>query len=93
MYEKGIQGMREAISNTAKYGDITVGPKIIDAEVRKRMKEALKRIQDGSFAKEWIDENKAGRPNFNALMSKDKNHLIEKIGQQLRQMIPWFKKK
>ncbi|MFC1560275.1 ketol-acid reductoisomerase, partial [Candidatus Margulisiibacteriota bacterium] len=93
MYAKGIQGMREAISNTAKYGDITVGPKIIDGSVRGRMKEALKRIQDGSFAKEWIDETKAGKPKFNALMKKDKDHLIEKVGSQLRKMMSWLIKK
>jgi len=93
MYEKGIQGMREAISNTAKYGDITVGPKIIDESVRKRMREALKKIQDGSFAKEWIEENNAGRPNFNRLMQKDKDHQIEKVGAELRKMMGWLSKK
>ncbi len=92
MYEKGIQGMREAISNTAKYGDLTVGPYIIDESVRSRMQYALSRIQNGSFAKEWIMENQAGRPVFNALMKKDREHLIEKVGAELRKMMSWLKK-
>ncbi|MFH1709955.1 MAG: ketol-acid reductoisomerase [bacterium] len=93
MYEKGISGMRDAISNTAKYGDITVGPYIIDDSVRSRMSYALSRIQNGSFAKEWISENQAGRPVFNALMKRDKEHLIEKVGAQLRKMMSWLAKK
>lgn len=92
MYEKGIAGMRDAISNTAKYGDITVGPYIIDDSVRARMQFALSRIQNGSFAKEWISENQAGRPVFNALMKKDREHLIEKVGAELRKMMSWLKK-
>ena len=92
MYEKGIYGMRQAISNTAKYGDVTVGPVIIDSDVKERMKKALKKVQDGSFAKEWIDENKSGRKKFNALLEKDREHLIEKIGGKLRDMMPWLKK-
>jgi ketol-acid reductoisomerase len=93
MYEKGIQGMRDGISNTAKYGDITVGPYIIDETVKARMQYALSRIQNGSFAKEWITENQAGRPVFNALMRKDRDHLIEKVGGELRKMMSWLKKK
>jgi ketol-acid reductoisomerase len=92
MYEKGISGMRDAISNTAKYGDVTVGPYIIDDSVRTRMSFALSRIQNGSFAKEWISENQAGRPVFNALMKRDKEHLIEKVGAELRKMMSWLKK-
>jgi len=92
MYEKGIAGMRDAISNTAKYGDITVGPYIIDDSVRQRMQHALSRIQNGSFAKEWISENQAGRPVFNALMKRDREHLIEKVGAELRKMMSWLKK-
>ena len=83
--------MRQAISNTAKYGDVTVGPKIVDKETKNRMKEALKRVQDGSFAKEWIEENKSGRKKFNELLNKDKEHTIEKIGKELRNMMPWLK--
>lgn len=91
MYERGIWGMRQAISNTAKYGDVTVGPKIIDASVKARMEDALIRIQDGDFAKEWIAENKSGRKKFNELLEKDKNHLIEQVGAKLRGMMPWLK--
>jgi len=92
MYEKGIYGMRRAISNTAKYGDLTVGPKIIDKDTKERMKQALARVKDGSFAAEWIEENKSGRKNFTELLEKDKGHLIEKIGSKLREMMPWMKK-
>jgi len=92
MYEKGIAGMRDAISNTAKYGDVTVGPYIIDDSVKARMQAALKRVQDGSFAKEWIAENVAGRPKFNALLQKDRDSLIEKVGSELRKMMSWLKK-
>jgi ketol-acid reductoisomerase len=93
MYEKGIAGMRDGISTTAKYGDITVGPYIIDESVKSRMQYALNRIQNGSFAKEWITENMAGRPVYNALMNKDRTHLIEKVGGELRKMMSWLKKK
>lgn len=93
IYEKGIHGMRMAISNTAKYGDITVGPLIIDSGVKQRMQYALSRIQNGTFAKEWITENIAGRPVFNALLKRDRMHLIEIVGEKLRKMMPWLKKK
>jgi ketol-acid reductoisomerase len=92
MYERGIAGMRDGISNTAKYGDITVGPYVIDETVKARMQYALTRIQNGSFAKEWITENQAGRPVFNALIRKDREHLIEKVGGELRKMMSWLKK-
>ncbi|WP_041324301.1 ketol-acid reductoisomerase [Hippea maritima] len=90
MYESGIQGMRYSISNTAKYGDLTRGPRVIDDSVKQRMKEILSEIQDGSFAREWVLENKSGRTVFNALLKKDKDHLIEKVGQRLRKMMPWI---
>lgn len=92
MYEKGIAGMRAAISNTAEYGDLTVGPMIVDDGVKARMQYVLSRIQNGSFAKEWITENQAGRPVFLALKKKGQNHLIEKVGQELRKMMSWLKK-
>jgi ketol-acid reductoisomerase len=92
MYEKGISGMRAAISNTAEYGDLTVGPLIIDEGVRNRMQYVLSRIQNGSFAKEWITENQAGRPVFLALKKKGGEHLIEKVGAELRKMMSWLKK-
>ena len=93
IYQQGLLGMRKAISNTAEYGDLTVGPKIIDEKVKKKMKRALDRIQSGAFAREWIKENKNGCKNFNALREKDKNHLIEKVGGELRGMMHWLKKK
>lgn len=92
IYKEGIAGMRKAISNTAEYGDLTVGPKIIDARVKRSMKKALKRIQSGAFAREWIKENKNGCPNFKALREKDLNHQIEKVGAELRGMMSWLKK-
>ncbi|MGB9613027.1 MAG: ketol-acid reductoisomerase [Candidatus Margulisiibacteriota bacterium] len=92
IYKEGIAGMRKAISNTAEYGDLTVGPKIVDARVKKNMKKALKRIQSGAFAREWIKENKNGCPNFKALREKDLNHQIEKVGAELRAMMAWLKK-
>ncbi|KPJ66734.1 ketol-acid reductoisomerase [candidate division WOR-1 bacterium DG_54_3] len=92
IYKQGIAGMRKAISNTAEYGDLTVGPKIIDEKVKNKMKKALKRIQSGAFAREWIKENKAGAPNFKALREKDKDHQIEKVGAELRGMMGWLKK-
>jgi len=90
MYEGGIYDMRYSISNTAKYGDITRGPRIIDEDVKKRMKEVLDEIQNGSFAKEWILENKSNRPVFNALLKKDQSHPIEIVGKRLRAMMPWI---
>jgi ketol-acid reductoisomerase len=92
IYKQGLLGMRKAISNTAEYGDLTVGPKIVDAKVKARMKKALARIQSGAFAREWIKENKNGCQNFNALREKDKNHQIEKVGDELRGMMHWLKK-
>jgi len=91
IYKQGLIGMRKAVSNTAEYGDLTVGPKIIDEKTKKRMKKALDRIQKGAFAREWINENKEGCKNFNALREKDKNHQIEKVGGELRGMMHWLK--
>lgn len=92
IYERGITGMRQAISDTAKYGDVTRGRMVITEETRKKMKEILRYIQDGHFATEWVLENQANRPVFNALLKKDAEHLIEKIGAQLREMMKWIKK-
>ncbi|MGB9792216.1 MAG: ketol-acid reductoisomerase [Thermacetogeniaceae bacterium] len=92
MYEGGISTMRYSISNTAEYGDLTRGKRIITEETRKEMKRILKEIQDGSFAKEWLLENKVGMPVFNALRKKEAEHLIEKVGKQLRSMMPWLNK-
>ncbi len=91
MYEAGIAGMRYSISDTAQFGDMTRGPKIIDDHVRDAMKETLRQIQSGEFAREWILENKAGRPVFRALENQDRNHTIEKVGRELRAMMSWVK--
>jgi ketol-acid reductoisomerase len=93
MNEAGISGMRFSISETAKWGDISVGPKIIDAGVKKRMKAALKDIQSGKFAKGWVAEYKGGYKKYNALMKKGANHPIEKVGERLRGLMPWMKKR
>lgn len=93
MNEAGISGMRFSISETAKWGDVSVGPKIIDASVKKRMKVALKEIQNGKFAKGWVNEYKTGYKRYNALLKKGENHSIEKVGARLRALMPWMKKR
>ncbi len=93
MNESGIAGMRFSISETAKWGDVLVGPKIIDASVKKRMKIALKNIQSGKFAKEWVAEYKGGYKKYNALLKKGEQHPIEKTGAKLRALMPWMQKK
>jgi ketol-acid reductoisomerase len=92
IYEGGLARMRYSISNTAEYGDLTRGPKLIGPEVRERMKKILKDIQDGVFAKEFIDENKEGCSNFNRLREQEKAHQVEKVGQDLRGMMSWLRK-
>jgi len=72
---------------------MTRGPRVIDGHVREVMKQLLKEVQDGSFAKEWMDENKKGRPNFNQMKERDANHQIEIVGKKLRDMMVWLKKK
>jgi ketol-acid reductoisomerase len=93
MNEAGIAGMRFSISETAKWGDVTVGPKIIDASVKKRMKAALKDIQSGKFAKGWIKEYEGGYKKYNALLKKGEQHSIEKVGARLRSLMPWIQKR
>ena len=93
MNESGIAGMRFSISETAKWGDVSVGPKIIDASVKKRMKTALKEIQNGKFAKNWINEYESGYKRYNALLKAGEKHPIEKVGARLRGLMPWIKKK
>ncbi len=93
MNESGIAGMRFSISETAKWGDVLVGPKIIDAGVKLRMKAALKDIQSGKFAKEWVKEFQGGYKRYNALLKKGEQHPIEKTGARLRSLMPWIKKK
>jgi ketol-acid reductoisomerase len=93
MNESGIAGMRFSISETAEYGDVTVGPKIIDASVKKRMAQQLKRIQKGEFTKEWMAEYQAGCPNFNRIRKEEAAHPIEETGARLRALMPWIKKR
>ncbi len=92
IYEGGISNMRYSISNTAQYGDMTRGPRIINSEVRREMKKILDEIQSGEFAREWILECRANKPVFNALTKKGQEHPIEEIGARLREMMPWLKK-
>jgi ketol-acid reductoisomerase len=91
IYEGGLKNMRYSVSNTAQYGDLTRGPRVVDNHVKSNMKQVLQEIQDGTFAKEWILENKAGRPTFNALTMKDEAHEVEVIGEKLRGMMDWLK--
>lgn len=92
IYEGGISNMRYSISNTARYGDLTRGPRIVTDETKKEMKKILNEIQSGQFAKEWILENRARRPVFNALAKRGEAHPIEQVGERLRAMMPWLKK-
>jgi ketol-acid reductoisomerase len=92
IYHGGLSHMRNSVSDTAEYGDYTRGPRVIDELVKDEMAQILAEIQDGSFAKEWILENQAGRPVYNALKRMDEEHLIEEVGAELRQMMPWLEK-
>jgi len=91
IYQGGLGYMRYSVSDTAEYGDYTRGPRVIDDMVREEMEQILAEIQDGTFAKEWILENQAGRPVYNALKRMDEEHLIEEVGAELREMMPWLK--
>ncbi len=91
MYEKGISGMRYSISDTAEYGDLTRGPRIITDETRWEMEKILNEIQSGEFAREWLLENQVNRPVFNALRRQGQCHLIEQVGSKLRSMMSWIK--
>lgn len=91
IYKKGIAGMREVVSNTAEYGDLTRGSRVIDDRVKAEMKVILGEIQSGQFSREWILENQANQPVFKALRKKEEKHLVEKVGQKLRKMMPWIK--
>jgi ketol-acid reductoisomerase len=93
MNESGIAGMRFSISETAKWGDVSVGPKVIDASVKKRMKAALKDVQSGKFAREWVKEYEGGYKKYHALLKAGEKHPIEKVGARLRGMMPWIQKK
>ncbi len=91
IYEGGFQHMRYSVSDTAEYGDMTRGKRIINEAVKGRMKEILTEVQCGEFAREWILENRAGRPVYNALKKKEVSHLAEEVGARLRKMMPWLK--
>ena len=90
IYKNGIYGMRKKVSDTAEYGDITRGKRIINKQTREEMKKILGEIQSGSFADEWIKENQDGRPNYNRITEEEKKHPIEEIGKKLRGMMPWM---
>jgi len=92
IYKGGLSYMRYSVSDTAEYGDYTRGPRVIDEMVRDEMEQILAEIQDGTFAKEWILENQAGRPVYNALKRMDEEHPLEIVGRELREMMPWLKK-
>src|SRR3954453_8620631 len=90
MYEQGIQGMRDSISNTAEYGDMTRGPVVVGPEVREAMRKVLADIQSGEFAREWIAENRAGAENFQRMRDEAAGHQVERVGAELRGMMPWI---
>ena len=92
IYEGGLTRMRYSVSDTAQYGDQMVGKRIITEETRKEMKKVLSEIQNGEFAKAWLLENQANRPSFNAIARREENHLIEKVGKELRAMMSWLPK-
>ena len=91
MYQGGLAYMRYSVSDTAEYGDYSRGPRVINDAVRAEMRKILGEIQSGQFAREWILENQAGRPSFNALRKKDADHPIEVVGKELRGMMSWLK--
>ncbi len=91
IYEGGLMKMWNAVSETAKYGGLTRGKRIINENVRVEMRKILREIQTGEFAREWILENQAGRPVYNKLLEMEREHLIEKVGRELRKMMPWLK--
>jgi ketol-acid reductoisomerase len=90
MYENGIAGMRYSISDTAEYGDVTRGPRIITDQTKAEMRKILDEIQQGKFAEEWIAENENGRPRFEELRAADRSHPVEQVGEELRGMMPWI---
>jgi ketol-acid reductoisomerase len=93
IYEGGVANMRYSVSNTAEYGDLTRGPRIIDEGVKQRMREVLKEVQSGQFAREFILENRAGKPGFNAMRRIAAEHPLEKVGARLRGLMPWLQEK
>jgi len=92
IYQGGFTYMRNVVSDTAEYGDYTRGPRVVDENTREEMRHILAEIQDGTFAKEWILENQAGAPSFNAMKRRESEQLVEQVGAQLRGMMSWLKK-
>ncbi|MBX6394394.1 MAG: ketol-acid reductoisomerase [Alicyclobacillaceae bacterium] len=92
MYEGGLSRMRYSISDTAEFGDYRTGPRIVNEQTREEMRRVLREIQTGQFAREWILENQANRPSFNAQREAERNHPIEVVGARLREMMTWIKK-
>jgi ketol-acid reductoisomerase len=90
MYEKGITGMRHSISNTAEYGDLTRGPRIVGEPTRQAMRDVLREIQSGEFAREWIAENEAGQESFQRMRGAQADHQVEVEGRKLRSMMDWI---
>lgn len=93
MYEGGLSGMRYSISNTAEYGDYVSGKRVVGEEAKKAMQDVLSEIQDGTFARNWINEHKSGRPNFNRMAQADKESKLEQVGSELRSMMSWINDK
>jgi ketol-acid reductoisomerase len=91
MFENGITGMRAAISDTAKWGDVTSGKRVVDQSTRDAMKSILTDIQSGKFAREWLEENKNGRPRYNQLLESEANSQVENVGKQLRSNMSWIR--
>jgi len=91
LYEGGIKKMHEFVSETAIYGDLSRGPRIVNSETKERMKIILEEVQNKTFAQEWIEENKSGKENYNRMMEADQNQQIEKVGKELRQRMSWLK--
>ena len=90
LHEGGLRKMHQFVSETAKYGDLTRGPRIIDEHVKEKMREVLREVQDGTFAKQWVEENKAGQPNYKRLLDADLDQRIEKVGRELRGRMSWL---
>ena len=90
LHEGGISKMHQFISETAKYGDLTRGPRIVDERVKKQMRKVLKEVQSGKFARQWIKENEAGKANYQKMLAEDMNRQIEKVGASLRARMPWL---
>lgn len=92
IYEGGYARMHEFVSETAKYGDLTRGPRVVDSHTKEQMRTVLEEIQSGKFAREWVEENRSGRKNYNELLQKDLNHPVEEVGARLRSQMAWLAK-